>query len=229
VFFEILLLGVLSAFWPTLLVIVLVAIRTPHPTRILIGFLIGGLLTCVVVGAVAVHLLQDTALVTGPDRQTLDPVVNLVCGGLALLAAYALHLYEASPERKTRLAAKRKDKHEPPEWAERFVARGAVLAFGAGIVLNIVPGVLPLVAIKDIAELQYGLAGTVVVLTIFYVLMFLFVEIPLLAYTFAPARTSAGVERFNDWVGRNAVRVFVWAIAAAGVYLVIRGLVGALT
>ena len=44
-----------------------------------------------------------------------------------------------------------------PPWAERVLGKGGVfLAFGVGIVLNIVPGVVPIVAIKDIAELDIG-------------------------------------------------------------------------
>ena len=223
---EILLLGVLSAFWPTLIVIVLVAIRTPHPTRVLSAFLAGGLLTCVAVGGAAVHFLRGTDLVSG-SKQTTDPIVNLTCGALALLGAYVLHRYQASPGQKKSKPTKEGRNHPP--WAERFVARSALLAFGAGIVLNIAPGILPLVAIKDIAELQAGAAASVAILTGFYVIMFAFVEIPLLGSVFAPANTVTAVRRFNDWLDTNVWRIVTAALTVAGVYLLVRGIVGELT
>jgi len=223
---EILLLAVLSAFWPTLIIVVLVAIRTPHPIRILSAFLAGGLLTCVAVGGTAVHVLRGTAVVSG-SKQTTDPIVNLTCGALALLGSYALHRYQASHRLKKSNTTN--EKRDPPAWAERFVARGAILAFGAGIVLNIAPGILPLVAIKDIAELQAGAAASLAILTGFYVIMFSFVEIPLLGSVFAPASTVTAVGRFNDWLSANAWRVMTAALTAAGLYLLVRGIVGELT
>lgn len=221
---EILLLGVLAAFWPTLLVVVIVAIRAPHPFRILIAFLVGGLLTCVTIGAVVIHLLRKSELISDSQRTT-DPVVEITCGVLALVAAYALHRY--------RLAA-RPDKPKPsedhPSWAERVLGKGGVfLAFGVGIVLNIVPGVVPIVAIKDIAELDIGRAETLTVLLAFYVIMFSFVEIPLVGYVFAPSRTQSAVTRFNAWLNVNAIRLGIWALVAAGLYLIVRGTVGALS
>ena len=59
-----------------------------------------------------------------------------------------------------------------PGRIEQLLDRGAPLAFVAGIVFNIVPGVFPLIALKDIAELDYGIAETVVVLLGFYAIMF---------------------------------------------------------
>ena len=204
---EILLLGVLAAFWPTLLVVVIVAIRAPHPFRILIAFLVGGLLTCVTIGAVVIHLLRKSELISD-SQHTTDPVVEITCGVLALVAAYALGTQcRGSPQ----------------------ATGGVFLAFGVGIVLNIVPGVVPIVAIKDIAELDIGRAETLTVLLAFYVIMFSFVEIPLVGYVFAPSRTQSAVTRFNAWLNVNAIRLGIWALVAAGLYLIVRGTVGALT
>jgi hypothetical protein len=219
---EILLLGILSAFWPTLLVVVLVALRTPHPARILVAFLIGGLATCIAVGTAVVRLLRQSGLIHG-SRHTTDPVVNLVCGVLSLIAAYALHRYLASPFHRER--RRRRESSEPPAWAERFIGRGAALAFGAGIVLNIVPGFVPIVAIKDIAELDVGAAESLAILTVFYVMMFAFVEIPLLGYLVSPAGTADAVRRFNAWLSANAGVLATAALAVAGVYFVLRGIV----
>ena len=181
--------------------IVVVALRTPHLPRILLALLIGGLITCIAIGAAVIHVLQRSALIEEHQRTT-DEVVNLVCGILALLAAYALHRYRTAPGRIER-PRKPKKSAEPPAWAERFIARGSALAFGAGIILNIVPGLVPIVAIADIAELDVSFAASLAILTIFYVMMFAFVEIPLFGYLFAPEWTTDAVQRFNVWLSEN--------------------------
>src|SRR5262249_50849137 len=112
--------------------------------------------------------------------------------------------------------------------ARAVFARGAALAFAAGIVLNLVPGIVPIVAVKDIAGLDAGAAESLALLTLFYAIMFAFVEVPLLGYLFAPERTTVAVRRFNMWLTDNAGRLATTALAVAGVYFVIRGLVSAL-
>ena len=64
------------------------------------------------------------------------------------------------------------------------------LAFLAGIVCNIIPGVVPVVALKDIAELDYAFAETLALVIGFYVIMFMFIEIPLIGYM---VRTAASL------------------------------------
>jgi hypothetical protein len=60
---QILLLAVGSMFWPLLLVVVLIALRTSRPLSILVWFYLGGLITTVTVGAALVLVLRG-----GPDR-----------------------------------------------------------------------------------------------------------------------------------------------------------------
>jgi hypothetical protein len=221
---ELVLLGVLASFWPTLLAIVLVAIRTSHPVRILVAFLVGGLLTCIVIGTVVVNLLRGSELISDSKRST-DAVASIVCGVLAIVAAYALQRYRSvvRPEKPE----KHKDPDHPP-WAERVLGKGGVfLAFGVGIVLNIAPGVVPIIALKDIAELDIGRAETVAILAFFYVIMFAFVEIPLVGYVFAPSGTQTEVTRFNTWLNANWFRLAIWGLVAGGLYLILRGIASA--
>jgi hypothetical protein len=102
--------------------------------------------------------------------------------------------------------------------------RGAPLAFAAGIVCNIIPGVFPLVALKDIAEMDISLAQTVAVLLAFYVIMFAFIEVPLVSYLVAPEWTPQATQRFNAWLDRNMRRVGIGALAGVGGYLVVKGI-----
>jgi hypothetical protein len=59
------------------------------------------------------------------------------------------------------------------------------------------------------------------------VIMFAFAEVPIVAYLFAPERTTARVNEFNEWLRRNSTRVAVSVLVVVGIYLLVRGLVQA--
>lgn len=215
-------LAIASAFWPALIAVVVISLRAAHPARLMASFLLAGLLTTVSIGAVLVRGLQSTSL-TSSSESRFGPGLQITVGVLALLAALVLQ---------------RRSQREPPApeavpaepgRLERMLDRGAPLAFVAGVLLNVIPGVVPLVALGRIAELDEGLAGTIALLLGFYLIMFAFVEVPLVAYLVAPDATAARTRRFNAWLDRNAARIAVIALAAAGAYLIVRGLVDALS
>jgi hypothetical protein len=91
----------------------------------------------------------------------------------------------------------------------------------------VIPGTFPIVAMKDIAELDASNGTKVATIIVFYVIMFAFVEVPIVAYLFVPERTTVVVNAFNEWLKRNGRRVAAYALAAVGVYLTARGIVQA--
>jgi len=214
---EILLLAVASAFWPTLILVVVVALRLEHPTRILAFFVGAGLLTTITIGAAIVHGLEGTSVASGSSH-SLNAGVYLVAGALSLLAAAALY-------RSSRRPRKAKGPSKKPSLAERSVEHGAAVAFGAGIVLNLFPGTFPFVAMVDIAQLDTGGGAKFAAVVLFYLVMFAFAEVPIVAYLFAPERTIAAMTRFNDWLTRNGRLAAALALAVVGAYLTARGFV----
>jgi Sap-like sulfolipid-1-addressing protein len=214
---EIFLLALASMVWPTLIGVVVVALASPRPVALLSFFLAGSLLTTVGVGLVVVFVLRGSSLFSG-SRPTFGPIVDLAVGVVALLVAYLVG--RGRPARQNSSA-----KPDRPGWTERTLSRGAPIAFVVGIVLNVIPGVLPLVALKDIAELDYSVGASVALVVGFYLIMFLPAEVPLGAFLFAPAPTSAAVGRFNSWLRRNARHIGVLVLALAGIYLLVRGIV----
>ena len=213
---ELFLLALASAVWPTLLAVDLIALRTPRPARILSFFLLGGLATCVGIGLVIVFALQNSSAFRGA-RSVADPAVYFTAGIVALMVGRIVSTHP-------RLANRDRPKQGPGR-SERLIARGAALAFAAGVVLNIVPGVFPIVGLSDIGQLDYGAAATVALVVGFYLIMFALIEVPLIAYLVAPARTAVEVDRFNNWLTRNARRLAVATLYAVGIYLVVRGIV----
>jgi hypothetical protein len=218
---ELLLLAIASMFWPTLIVIVVLALRLEHPVKILSWFLVGGLLTTVTVGIVLVFEVQGSSSISN-SNSSLSPAVDISMGLLSLLVAYAL-------DRRGRRAPPSVERPPPPHpkkpsVAERAVGRGAGVAFAAGVVLNILPGTFPIVALKDIAQLDASNSAKVAAIIIFYVIMFTFVEVPIVAYRFAPERTTAVMDDTDSWIGRNKRQIAVYVIAGVGLYLIVRGL-----
>ena len=214
---EILLLAVASAFWPTLILVVVVALRLDHPIRILVFFVAGALLTTISIGLAIVFALDGTSVAAGTNH-SLSAGIYLVAGLLSLLAAIALWRMGKRPP-------KPKPPSTKPSLAERSVERGAAVAFVAGIVLNIFPGTFPFVALVDIAKQDVSNAAKVAAVVVFYVIMLAFAEVPIVAYLIAPQRTIAATNAFNDWLSRNGRRVAAGVLAAIGLYLVVRGLV----
>jgi hypothetical protein len=215
---EIFLLALGAMFWPLLLAVDIVAFQAPRPVTILGWFLVGGFLTTVSLGIAIVYALRSTTLVTR-SRSATDAWVDITVGVLAVVAALVLR------RRPTPAPA------EPATGSDRLasmLARGAGLAFVAGIVFNVVPGVLPFIALKDIAELGYPPAGTVAVIVGFYVVMFTFVEAPLVGFVVAPARTTAAVTSFNAWLSMNWRALAAWALGVVGAFEIVRGLAAAL-
>jgi hypothetical protein len=209
---EYLLLAIASIFWPLLFAIVLVALSTRHPVRLLTAFLIAGLLTTITIGVVVVFALEDKDAFS-TSSSTGRPALYFLAGVLSIAAARYL---------AARPPAHPAEAHGDAR-LERYVASTRV-AFGAGIVLNILPGFFPLVALMDIAQTSYTPAVKVGLVAVFYVIMFASVEVPILGYAFAPDRTAAVVGAFNTWLNRNGRRLAVWILIVVGVYLIARGL-----
>ena len=211
---EIFVLAVASMVWPALIGVVVVALASPKPVTLLSLFLAASLLTTIGIGLVVVRVLHGSSLFSG-SRPTFGPTVNLVVGVAALVVAYVVWKRPESP----------RSKPDRPGWTERTLSRGAPLAFLAGIVLNVIPGVLPLVALKDIAQLDYSVGPTIAIVIGFYLIMFLPAEVPLGGFVVAPGPTTAKVGRFNSWLRGNARQLAVSVLTLAGIYLVVRGLV----
>ena len=183
---ELLPLAIASAFWPSLLAVAVVSLRAAHPARLLGSFLAGGLLTTMSVGLIIIYALQGTTR-TSSSRASFDAAVYLTVGVLALISAYVLQRGYGSSPSTPKQDQPQADKDEPGR-IERMLDRGTPLAFVAGIILCVFPGFFPLIALKDIAQLDYSVAGTVVVLFAFYLVMFTLIEVPLVGFLTAPAQ-----------------------------------------
>ena len=93
---------------PTLLAATTVMLLLPSPKKLMLGYLLGALLTSITLGLVIVFSLQDSGAVDTAKR-SVNPAVDLAVG--ALLVILAVVLSRGNLERKQPKKGK-----GPPRW-----------------------------------------------------------------------------------------------------------------
>jgi hypothetical protein len=224
---SIFLLSLVAMFTPTLLAAVTVMMLLPNPKKLMLGYLLGAYTTSITLGLLIVFSLNGSGSVD-IAKNTLGPGGDIVVGLLALLVAFVLGTGREGPLQRRR-QHKKEAEDETDEvkesWPERMLSKGSArVTFAVGVVLTL-PGVSYLTALDRMADLDVGVAPTVLLVVGFCLIQQLLLEVPLLGYAFAPEKTQDRVTRFRAWLGRNGRRAGVILAAAIGVLLVVRGVV----
>lgn len=221
---DVFFLAFLAALYPTLLAATTVMLLLPHPKRLLLGYLCGAAMTSVALGLLIVFTLRHSGLVESTET-TLGPGADIVLGCLALVIAFVLRsgrdqrLVERRHERKVA-----KGPSGPPRWQQALGRGSARTTFVVGALLTL-PGASYIAALHRIADEDLADPATVAVVLAFNLIMLMLLEVPLLAYTFAPDWTPRAVERFKQKL-RERGRIWgIWVAAALGLLMVARGVV----
>jgi Sap-like sulfolipid-1-addressing protein len=226
---DVFFLAFLAALYPTLLAATTVMLLLPHPKRLLLGYLCGAAMTSITLGLVIVFALRHAGL-TRTTQVTLSPVEDIVLGCLALLIAFVLHSgrdRRLVERRRQRKAAKGGEKKGPPRWQEALGRGSARTTFVVGALLTL-PGATYITALYRISDENLADPLTVLVVLVFNAIMLMLLEIPLLAYTFAPDWTPKAIERFKH---RLSERGRIWGIRVAtalGILMIARGVLALL-
>ena len=224
---NILLYSLVAAANPTLLAAVTVMLFLPNPKRLLIGYLLGGLLVSITIGCVIVFS-GDESGATSTTEDSISPAMDIALGLLLLVAAYVLR----SERMELRRERKKKEKEEVergPSRVERVLGRGSArVTFLVGMALTL-PSVAYLAALHELDNLNYGTAATILVILGFNAMLLILLEIPLIGYVFAPERTVVAVQDFRDWLGKNGFKAGIYVTAGLGVLLIVRGVIELLT
>ena len=223
---NIFLLALAAAVYPTLLAGVIVILSRPNPVRLLVGFLLGGMSMSVVAGIVIVTSLRGAHAVP-PSNHSTRPAIDIAAGVLSLGVAWAL--MRGRFTRLTEWRERRRPREPAPTWIDRALGRGsAVIAFGVGVLLNL-PGVWYLAALADIAHAQLSAAEELLLILGFNLVMFALVEIPLVFYLVDAEQAHALVNSASGWVHSHARQAGATVAAIVGVWLVAKGIVGAVS
>jgi len=112
----------------------------PHPRRLLLGYLLGAMMTSVTLGLLIVFALDGSSALTSTAKHTLNPLVDIVLGGLLLVIAFVVATGRDTRRRarSERRRAAKADKG-PPRWKRALSRGGARTTFAIGAVLTL-PG-----------------------------------------------------------------------------------------
>jgi H+/Cl- antiporter ClcA len=215
-----------AALNPTLLAATTVMLLLDHPKRLLLGYLLGALMTSVTLGLVVVFATDGS---TGNTQHTLSPAMDLALGGILLVVAFVIRPGR-QPKETGRLAERRRKKEAakqekgPPRWQRKLSQGTARSTFVIGALLTL-PGASYLIGLHEIADQDPSTAGAVAMVLIFNVIMLGLLEVPLIGYIFAPEWTPRAVDRFKDWFSHNTRRIGFRLALVFGVLLIVRGLI----
>jgi Sap, sulfolipid-1-addressing protein len=226
---QVIALSLTASLNPTLLAMTTLMLLTPRPTKLLVGYLCGALMTSLTLGLIIVFELSGSSTAK-TTQHSLSPAVDIALGVLALTIAFVVHTGRHEPlreRRRARKAAKEAAKGEkrPPRWQRELSKGSARITFVIGAIFTL-PGASYLAGLHSIHKLHYSTVVTVLVVIGFNIVMLWLLEVPLLSFLIAPEETPERIDRAKAWVSRHAHVFAVRGFAAVGVLLIIKGIVG---
>ena len=225
---QVFLLSLTAALNPVLVGASTVMLLMPHPKRLMLGYLLGALMTSITLGLVIVFALKGSSAVSTTEN-TISPGVDLALGAIMLVAAFVL-----GTGRDKRIAARRRARKGPkedkgrPRWQRELSKGSARTTFVVGALLTL-PGASYLAGLDQIEKQHLGTTTTVLVVIGFNLIMLILLELPLLGFVFAPDWTPGAVERAKAFVSRNGHKAAIIVLTVLGAALAIKGIVGLAT
>lgn len=217
--------ALLAALNPTLLAATTVMLLLDRPKRLLVGYLLGALMTSMTLGLVIVFSLDGSAHTA---QHTLSPAFDLALGGLLIVLSYVIRRSGRSGESEpSRRRAEAKRTKGPPLW-QRTLSRGSAwMTFAVGALLTL-PGAAYLIGLHKIAEQDAATPATVGMVLAFNLIMLALIELPLVGFVVAPDRTQGAVDRFREWFAHNSRRLASQIALVVGALLIVRGVISLL-
>jgi Sap, sulfolipid-1-addressing protein len=215
---DIFVLALTAALNPTLVAASTVMMLLPNPVRLMLGYLIGALLTSITLGLVIISALEGSSTVA-TTKNTLSPAATIALGCIALVGALVLGT-------DRRLGKRGRDEREakkgPPRW-QRALGRGSArVTFVVGAMLTL-PGASYLAGLSRIDKQNYSTPETVLVVIGFNLIMLALLEVPLICFVIAPDWTPRAIDRAKAWIGRHTRRFAVTLLTVVGALLVLKG------
>jgi len=226
---QVIALSLTASLNPTLLAMTTVMLLTPRPTKLLLGYLCGALVTSLTLGLIIVFELSDSSTAK-TTQHSISPAVDIGLGVIALAIAFVLHTGRQKPlqeRRRARKVAKEAAKADkkPPRWQRELSKGSARVTFVIGAIFTL-PGASYLAGLHSIHKLHHSTAVTVLEVIGFNIVMLWLLEVPLVSFLIAPQETPDRIDRAKAWVSRHAHIFAVRGSALVGVLLVIKGIVG---
>lgn len=218
---DVFLLAFTAALNPTLVAASTLMMLLPNPKRLMLGYLLGALMTSITLGLLIVFSLQNSSAVT-TTQNTISPAATIALGGLAVVGSLVLRStrHEQAAERRR---ARKRDR-EPPRWQRAMEKGTARTTFVVGALLTL-PGASYLAGLNRIDKLHESTVATVGLVVAFNLIMLALLEVPLACFALAPDWTTASIARSKAWTARHGRRFAVRGLAVVGALLIVKGVV----
>jgi Sap, sulfolipid-1-addressing protein len=211
-----------AALNPSLLAAVTLMLALSRPKRLLLGYLLGAVLTSVTCGLLLVFELPKSSTSTTAKR-TVNPIIDLTLGALILLVVVVVAT--GRDKRRRAWSERRRDRAKdkpPPRWQRQLSKGSARDTFVVGVLLSF-PGASYIAGMTLLSKQNLGTAETVLAVLAFNAIMLVILELPLIGYAVKPEWTESAVHRFSGWLRYRGGRVALVAAAAIGIILILRG------
>jgi hypothetical protein len=220
-------LSALAAISPTALLVAAAFLGSANPRRTAVAYLAGAIVVTAVMAAIVFTVLRAGHLnLTGQHQARYGLRLGL---GLLLLLGAAFLWNRANRRRAGPaggMTGVQREGKQKEGLISRVIARPAAkTAFLAGMLIYL-PSVTFVAAVQVVATSDSNLAQSLAALVCVVAITIAFVWLPLVLYLLAPERTSRQLGQFNAWLRRHGQVLLVDALAAAGLILIIDGLLG---
>jgi hypothetical protein len=217
---DVFVIAVLASLDAGLLAAGVVLLGRPQPAQQLLAFLVGCMGFSIIVGLVIVFALHGSHL--HPDR-SVSAAIEIVAGALLLVIALAV-LLGRNVQWRPRRPHHDAQRPERQSLSDRAVGHDSLwIAWAAGALYS-APGAEYVAGLALLVKLDEPIATDVVAIVGFNLIMFAFIELPLLGFLFAPERTRSVTERFNGWMSRHKRTLITVVAGIGGSYLLSTGL-----
>jgi hypothetical protein len=219
---DVFVIAVLASLDAGLLAAAVVLLGRPQPARQLLAFLIGCMGLSIIFGLVTVFALHGSKLVRHPDP-TVSAVIEIAAGALLLVVALAV-LFGRNVQWRPRRRRHDPRRPERQSLSDRAVGHDSLwIAWAAGALYS-APGAYYVAGLALLVKLDQPIATDAVAIVGFNLVMFAFIELPLLGFVVAPERARTLTEKLNGWMTRHKRTLITVVAGIGGLYLLITGL-----
>jgi hypothetical protein len=208
-----------ASIYPPAVAAVIALGRGPQLRSRVFAFVAAAFLVTYVSGTIMLVLLEELGA-TSPSHLTASAGLDLVLGVLLIALAVCLFVKRRKPG-----SGGTASQHSATSKIDRYL-KSRRLAALLGVTLYVVPSPIYIGAVKAIADAKLSTASELLDLLVVVAVMLWMVELPMLCLLLAPEPAEHALEQTNRWFARHGRTIAVIASAAAGGYLLIKGVAG---
>jgi hypothetical protein len=228
---EIVVLALVATLNPTLLAATTIMLLLDRPFRLMLGYWLGAMTTSLTLGLVIVFALKGSGF-EKTSKNTAHPALVLALAGILLVVVLVLatgrdESYREGRARrratKSRATKSKPEEQKAPRWQRTLSKGSAKGTFVVGMLLSF-PGGTFLAALDKLGKLHYSTVATVLVVIGFCLMQQIIIEVPMVAFKFAPEQTPIAVDRAKAWAGAHWRNVAVYGLTVIAAGLVAIGI-----